>query len=384
MATLTVNLKQHTPMWHFQWDHPGCTLRATELKPKLDKFLIAKMKEKGGSIPDDYWTDPQKKGEKDFYALDYKVSIIPSVESSGTLVGFQNAKFSLFFANMGEENESQKVPIYYKASLQCRFFSLNEEIINLIRENINAFFASTNFGTRQSKGFGSFLPEEVNDLQGLGTSYKFSIEIERQIRKKNRDGSFSVIEVQPLSVQYFQQLFQQLETFYKVLRSGNAIQKQGSLMEAYAKGQKKVWDKDLFKTLLPSYRGGISTKEHYLFRDLLGLSPSIEYKLGRDRGCKIEKSSKDIERFKSPLTFKPVETSEFHFDVYLFLSDVPDEMRKATFTATSSSNRRTVGSMDLQLCPGLNLHDYMKFVYDNRKTVNQKAAKKMFNSLEKL
>ena len=32
-------LKQHTPIIHFQSEQAGATLRATELKPKLDKFL---------------------------------------------------------------------------------------------------------------------------------------------------------------------------------------------------------------------------------------------------------------------------------------------------------------------------------------------------------
>ena len=40
---LSFTLRQHTPMIHFQADQPGATLRATELKPKLDKFLIEKL-----------------------------------------------------------------------------------------------------------------------------------------------------------------------------------------------------------------------------------------------------------------------------------------------------------------------------------------------------
>ena len=40
MNHLSFKLKQHTPIIHFLPDQPGATLRATELKPKLDKFLI--------------------------------------------------------------------------------------------------------------------------------------------------------------------------------------------------------------------------------------------------------------------------------------------------------------------------------------------------------
>ncbi len=39
---LIVKLKQHTPIIHFQWDQAGATLRATELKPKLDRYIRVK------------------------------------------------------------------------------------------------------------------------------------------------------------------------------------------------------------------------------------------------------------------------------------------------------------------------------------------------------
>lgn len=388
MATYTTVLKQHTPMWHFQCDQPGCTLRATELKPKLDKFLIARLIEKHGNVPDDYWVDPLRKSDKDFHALDYKVSIIPSDDSQGRAFKcFPKTRFSLFFANTGQDDENQKFPVYYENILVCRFFSLNEQLISLIQENINAFFASTNFGTRQSKGFGSFLPKGLTNIDKLGASYKFSIDIKKE--KENKKTG-EIIHVQPSSALYFQDLFQQLETFYKILRSGNAIKRQRSLMENYvATLRDTVWDKTLFAQMIRNER--ISAKEHYLFRDLLGFSSTIEYRLSRDKGCKIEKSSAGMERFKSPLTFKLVEKCPYHFDVYIYISEIPAEMQKATFTATASRAGRTLGSMDLKFCP-VSLTDYMKFVYkqseDNkngkRAQVYQKEAICMFKSLVKL
>lgn len=131
MAIINIKLKQHTPMWHFQWDQPGCALRVTELKPKLDKFLIRKL---GGrsEVPDNYWVDSQKKSDENFYALNYKVHLTPLGEPSD----FSNAKFNLFFANMGE-NGKPKFPIYYKDGINCRFFSLNEDLIEFIKEHLN-------------------------------------------------------------------------------------------------------------------------------------------------------------------------------------------------------------------------------------------------------
>lgn len=43
MYKLTFTLKQHTPIIHFQHDQAGATLRASEVKPKLDKFIIEQM-----------------------------------------------------------------------------------------------------------------------------------------------------------------------------------------------------------------------------------------------------------------------------------------------------------------------------------------------------
>ena len=40
MHKLDIKLKQHTPLIHFQHDQEGATLRASEVKPKLDRFII--------------------------------------------------------------------------------------------------------------------------------------------------------------------------------------------------------------------------------------------------------------------------------------------------------------------------------------------------------
>ena len=42
MKTLTVTLKQHTPLIHFQPGQCGATLRASEVKPNLDKVRALK------------------------------------------------------------------------------------------------------------------------------------------------------------------------------------------------------------------------------------------------------------------------------------------------------------------------------------------------------
>src|SRR6185503_1492446 len=78
MQKLIFNLKQHTPIIHFQHDQDGATLRATEVKPKLDRFII----EKNGVI------NGAREGYSDWFAsdkhgaIDYKLSINSIVSES--------------------------------------------------------------------------------------------------------------------------------------------------------------------------------------------------------------------------------------------------------------------------------------------------------------
>lgn len=76
MNQLTAILKQHTPMIHFQHNESGATLRASEVKPLLDKFILTKLG--NGDIREgrlyakkNNWLIDNEKN----YALNYKLSI---------------------------------------------------------------------------------------------------------------------------------------------------------------------------------------------------------------------------------------------------------------------------------------------------------------------
>ena len=83
MYKLEIKLKQHTPLIHFQYDQEGATLRASEVKPKLDKFILTRLGKEHGYAADKAY-DAGKEiakqygwlvGKGDHPALDYKVSI---------------------------------------------------------------------------------------------------------------------------------------------------------------------------------------------------------------------------------------------------------------------------------------------------------------------
>ena len=64
MQKLEFTLKQHTPLIHFQHDQAGATLRATEVKPKLDQFLIEELLRE--QKVDFNFYEPQRHGEPKF------------------------------------------------------------------------------------------------------------------------------------------------------------------------------------------------------------------------------------------------------------------------------------------------------------------------------
>ena len=66
MIKLHCKLKQQTPLLHFQPDEPGACLRGTEVKPKLDKFIISCYLAKEKSVPDNWFleTNKEKREEK--------------------------------------------------------------------------------------------------------------------------------------------------------------------------------------------------------------------------------------------------------------------------------------------------------------------------------
>ena len=103
---MEIKLKQQTPLIHFQHDQEGATLRATEVKAKLDKFILLKKERK----PPAHWI--QNKEKSDQIALAYKVKIIaPNPETPKEIPdGYPG-----FFGNMLtiEEKREGKKPLQF-------------------------------------------------------------------------------------------------------------------------------------------------------------------------------------------------------------------------------------------------------------------------------
>jgi hypothetical protein len=222
MYKLEFTLKQHTPLIHFQHDQAGATLRATEVKPKLDQFIMKKLLN-DPDIPDHkireefekraltkladgkdhHWKNwLVGKGKNEHVALDYKLRILSGEKIQRFIIasrlgknqpqllkdkGFEviypspyfaqekeitglfkkkdkNDKKSDFtYSDNYEENISKfsKIGIIAPLSI-CQANSQNGEILETIEKYCCDFFITENFGTRNNKGFGSFTVESIN------------------------------------------------------------------------------------------------------------------------------------------------------------------------------------------------------------------------------
>ena len=147
---LQYKLRQETPMIHFQADEYGAILRATEVKPKLDRFIQewCKEKEKYEVIPDNW----KKKIDKENTALDYKMRIINKQNVEG-----KEVCSDLYFGNMGVKKALKMKQVLYEDAFDLHIICFHKDLREIIDKCIRLFFLTTNFGTRQNKGFGGFV-----------------------------------------------------------------------------------------------------------------------------------------------------------------------------------------------------------------------------------
>lgn len=186
MKTLKVTLKQHTPLIHFQHDQYGATLRASEVKPKLDEYIIdtefgndfqrVKTYLKGGANISD--NDLETKFNNGFRALDYQLKIVADenqkldvmlnterkevmeAQSDGSrrrVTKYLTEDFPMLLSNMGgkaDPSELANLVLYDYVTMTV--ITDDDRLLGILRAALPKFFALTNFGQRSTKGFGSF------------------------------------------------------------------------------------------------------------------------------------------------------------------------------------------------------------------------------------
>lgn len=321
--TLKFTLKQHTPILHFQHDQPGATLRATEVKPKLDRFLIQQLSL--SYITERKWLI----GDGVQNALDYKIKVINGEYNAKAELPIKTKNdkdgklkyitapemYPQVLANMGGKDSEKELKMFRMYDyIKVEIFSFHEDLLTKISELLPLFFATHNFGNRQSKGFGSFYLDKSDPL------YKPPGEVLMISFDK-------LIYWQWENEQHFDDTFEDIDILYRIIKAGfnfpdhpkgpdgrlnldnkkefatyqSSFLKNYFLKEHQIGSEKRAIKESLFQPNLRIPKDS-SLKGNYYNRAILGTSEFFEYRDKR-RG-KVEIKSDEVERFQSAITFK--------------------------------------------------------------------------------
>lgn len=351
-------LVQHTPLIHFQHSEPHACLRATEVKPKLDRFLIEQL-EKDDRFGDGRW----KKwfvGDGSQQSFDYMMRITPNSEQVERTQSIEraiaraehrppNASFheihKNYFGNMASGNNIQdtiretfKESLLYKDGLTLTIRCFIPELLTLIDEHIRGFFMMHNFGTRQRKGFGSFTvdistkPNEPKgfDLVGKYCPNAYYCKLDNDV---NADALLDAVWVisaflrsgfnrgEGNYVRGF--VFRYFQREKNPLANDKAFVKQQVLHNVYNEATRGEH--------LHPY--GNNVRYRYV-RGLLGTNENSRFCRNPRGGTREDRtvhniyihSAEGVERFPSPLLFKPI--GKF---VFILPQKMPDEIFGSEF-----------------------------------------------------
>lgn len=347
-------LVQHTPLIHFQHSEPHACLRATEVKPKLDRFLIEQL-EKDDRFGDGRW----KKwfvGDGSQQSFDYMMRITPnseqvdrtqSIERAIARAEYRPPNASLheihknYFGNMASGNNIQdtiretfKESLFYKDGLTLTIRCFIPELLTFIDEHIRGFFMMHNFGTRQRKGFGSFTvdistkPNEPKgfDLVGKYCPNAYYCKLDNDV---NADALLDAVWV--ISA-FLRSGFNRGEGNYVrgfVFRYFQREKNPLANDKAFVKQQvlRNVYNEATRGEHLHPY--GNNVRYRYV-RGLLGTNENSRFCRAPNAHTPVydiyTHSAEGIERFPSPLLFKPI--GKF---VFILPQKMPDEIFGSEF-----------------------------------------------------
>lgn len=363
MILLSLKLFQHTPLLHFQGDQYLATLRASEVKPRLDKFIIRNEFNNDFSRCKGFLIGYNEKNPGDleakfrngYRALNYKMRISSPESEEPVAPDMRNAP--MFFGNMGDENSThpKKLAMSPENILEIRIPETCSDLSGIILKHIGNMFMSTNFGTRKTKGYGSFT---ISDN-------RVSVSRPKLFFKSQKED--------------YAGMMKEIEWLHKAMRSGinDCFGRRRlyfkSLMFAYAKSKGRQWDKRTIKKAfldanelesqnnrhrhndITSFDG---QTPHYDYRDCLGLSSNEKW---GSYNMSLTKDGGDIERFPSPIIFKPVWTGKV-WRVYIIYEELPEEFKQAEITI-GAQGRRPLGTLNLGIDPKFSIRDFLDFIF---------------------
>ena len=332
---LEVPLEAQMPMIHFQSEQCGVTLRATEVKPKLDHFIVQMLMRETG---DSFEKVKQNKEYKDWFldagkhdALDYKMQITVANPPEIVELGLKTP-YSMYYGNMGENTEKKYGVI---SNPLVTIVCFKESLRKKLAENIEQFFLITNFGTMQNKGFGSFAPKGW--AKGELLSEKEQNTIAKYYKEIGAAGCFCM----PFkSGSTMSEMSEAIKSYYGIMKSGQNFRGYARsyiyeyMHEKFQMGNEKAWMKQNGIAPIVCREGNekrhmwTGSHKHYYVRALLGIGEKIEFAtdLGMKNKKEIKISSDDFDRMSSPIYFKPIKNV-----VFIIGFPVPDEIYDKTF-----------------------------------------------------
>lgn len=309
MYRLEVKLKQHTPLIHFQHAQEGATLRASEVKPKLDRFILERLGESADSVQTKIGENECKeKGEnfaklnnykKGYFiakglgwligkgnkpALDYKMKITPT-ESLSFFLPNEKKKFTSFHAArkkepieetvgqkivkfLGKERNSDKKLIHDLTKYPLFFANIDADINNdneykklsFTDGLIKLIFHATQndiISKIEESVCGFFMNHNFGMRQSKGFGSFYIDKSDKLYCYPQSNYKFN-LDVTGNNEYAFKNLFSNIESFYNTLRAG-INQKDfyfKSLLFMYCKDVLKAkWDKRIVKeTFYPNHK----------------------------------------------------------------------------------------------------------------------------------
>lgn len=388
MYQITFTLKQHTPIIHFQHEQEGATLRATEVKPKLDRFILQSVG--NGNYKTGYSFAKKNNwlsGNGEHPSLNYKLRFKPVSNEVIQVIEKDAPSFGSFFGNMGPEYINHiKALVFTEQPITGQIICLNLSLVNkLLGTNIlESFFALNNFGTRQSKGFGSFSVTVINNEEKIFPSKQFPFYFDLSVKNNS-------------SIDDFRTLFKRLNWFYKSLRSGlNEIRGGDNYPKLYFKSLlfqyvheylKQQWDKKTIKKhfldvnqaaecewygddIVCNASSQNQTLDNKNFKDLFGLS-SLEkwgnqFTLKKTQATfengkwqKTKENNTTVHRFKSPMFFKILKNKD---SFRVFFNFQKEENGYDDFINSTFLIERTDGRSQPFALPFFKNFDYIHFI----------------------
>lgn len=378
---LTATLESQSPMIHFQARETGAVLRASEVKPKLDKFLRTKMinelkKNSATELSDEKALDKLKKGKAEYFrdaelndALNYKMRIIATTVNEFPLEEGGKSRYAPFFANSGKDDKEKLKGVFVIAELTIVCF--NEMLRKIIKEYLEEFFIVTNFGMMQGKGFGSFIVTGSVQMD-QNNNGRISSDGIKKIAKQLEEGleakSCYYMEFNKLDGDeegrlngIYKTMFNEIKLFYGIMKSGyniNGVYVRSYIYkymrDHYNLGNEKKWMKQnkIVPAIMHPDRIVRSVDERHLAtlsacRTILENATSVYWVRGRRNvAVKVDREYCDIIRDIAKTAQSTEEDNECRYVRALLGTAIQNEFK----TKYKKSNRR--GGLVWQLSSG--------------------------------